>query len=77
MIEKVREVGGGIVAVVLIVGILYALFDWRSTHGLYGFGDPILGMIESTAPDVFAILAVASIFAIFVFYNRFSSSWQR
>ncbi|SNR36328.1 hypothetical protein SAMN06264855_103254 [Halorubrum vacuolatum] len=77
MIQKVWEVGRGIVAVILIVGILYAIFDWRYTHGIYGFGDPILGMIESTAPDVFAILAVASIFAVFVFYNRFSSSWQR
>jgi len=77
MIKKVQEPGRGIVAIILIAGILYAIFDWGSTNEIYGFSDPILGVIEPTARIVFGILGVASFFALFMIYNRVFSPWKR
>ena len=74
MIQEVRDVGAGVVTVVLIVSILSAIFDWAATFAISGFGDPILATIEETTLVIFAILGVGTIFLL---YSRFSSPWQR
>ena len=74
MIQEVWDVGASVVRVVLIVGILSAIFDWAATSAISGFGDPILTTIEETTLIIFAILGVGTIFLI---YSRFSSPWQR
>ena len=74
MIQEVWDVGANVVAVVLIVSILSAIFDWGATSAISGFGDPVLATIELTSPVIFTILGVGSIFLL---YSRLSSPWQR